>query len=257
MFEGGKRISYGARALNEGGWQSLPKLTFAGGSLIGCDAGTLNTPKIKGTHTAMKSGMIAAEEVFNELVMGRKHTALEDFQEKFRASWAGVELKKARNVRPSFKYGLKIGMLYSGVDQILFRGNVPWTLNHSEPDHLSLMKKSECKPINYPKPDGKLTFDKLTNVSFSSTYHEENQPCHLKLTDASIPISNNFEHYDSPEQRYCPAGVYEILNENNQPKLQINSQNCIHCKTCDIKDPKQNINWVSPEGGGGPNYTNM
>ena len=148
-------------------------------------------------------------------------------------------------------------MLYSGVDQILFRGNAPWTLNHSEPDHLSLMKKSECKPINYPKPDGKLTFDKLTNVSFSSTYHEENQPCHLKLTDASIPISNNFEHYDSPEQRYCPAGVYEILNENNQPKLQINSQNCIHCKTCDIKDPKQNINWVSPEGGGGPNYTNM
>ena len=257
MFEGGRRISYGARALNEGGWQSLPKLTFAGGSLIGCDAGTLNTPKIKGTHTAMKSGMIAAEEVFNELVMGRKHTALEDFQEKFKASWAGVELKKARNVRPSFKYGLKIGMLYSGVDQILFRGNVPWTLNHSEPDHLSLMKKSECKPINYPKPDGKLTFDKLTNVSFSSTYHEENQPCHLKLTDASIPISNNFEHYDSPEQRYCPAGVYEILNENNQPKLQINSQNCIHCKTCDIKDPKQNINWVSPEGGGGPNYTNM
>ncbi len=257
LFEGGRRISYGARALNEGGWQSLPKLTFAGGSLIGCDAGTLNTPKIKGTHTAMKSGMIAAEEVFNELSSGKKLTPLENFQEKFNSSWAGVELKKARNVRPSFKYGLKLGMLYSGVDQILFRGNAPWTLNHPEPDHLSLMKKSECKPIDYPKPDGILTFDKLTNVSFSSTYHEENQPCHLKLTDASIPISNNFKHYDSPEQRYCPAGVYEILNENNQPKLQINSQNCIHCKTCDIKDPKQNINWVSPEGGGGPNYTNM
>ena len=257
LFDGGRRVSYGARALNEGGWQSLPKLTFAGGSLIGCDAGTLNTPKIKGTHTAMKSGMIAAEEVFNELSLGKKNTTLENFQEKFNKSWAGVELKKARNVRPSFKYGLKLGMLYSGVDQILFRGNAPWTLDHSEPDHLSLMKKSECKPIDYPKPDGKLTFDKLTNVSFSSTYHEENQPCHLKLTDANIPISNNFEHYDSPEQRYCPAGVYEILNDNNQPKLQINSQNCIHCKTCDIKDPKQNINWVSPEGGGGPNYTNM
>ena len=257
LFEGGRRISYGARALNEGGWQSLPKLSFPGGALIGCDAGTLNTPKIKGTHTAMKSGMIAADEVFSELEKGNSNTYLSDFQNKFLQSWAGIELKKARNVRPAFKYGLGTGMLYTGIDQILLRGKAPWTLNHSEPDHLSLKKKTECEPIDYPKPDGRLTFDKLTNVSFSSTYHEENQPCHLKLTDDNIPISNNFELYDSPEQRYCPAGVYEVLKENDKPKLQINSQNCIHCKTCDIKDPKQNINWVSPEGGGGPNYTNM
>ena len=230
---------------------------FPGGALIGCDAGTLNTPKIKGTHTAMKSGMIAADEVFSELEKGNSNTYLSDFQNKFLKSWAGIELKKARNVRPAFKYGLGTGMLYTGIDQILLRGKAPWTLNHSEPDHLSLKKKTECEPIDYPKPDGRLTFDKLTNVSFSSTYHEENQPCHLKLTDDNIPISNNFELYDSPEQRYCPAGVYEVLKENDKPKLQINSQNCIHCKTCDIKDPKQNINWVSPEGGGGPNYTNM
>lgn len=257
LFEDGRRISYGARALNEGGWQSLPELTFPGGALIGCDAGTLNTPKIKGTHTAMKSGMIAAEEVFLELDKGNTNTNLSNFQTKFIESWAGAELKKARNVRPSFKYGLGAGMIYTGIDQILFRGKAPWTLSHSEPDHLSLKEKVDCEPIKYPKPDGKLTFDKLTNVSFSSTYHEENQPCHLKLSDDSIPISNNFELYDSPEQRYCPAGVYEVLKENDKPRLQINAQNCIHCKTCDIKDPKQNITWVSPEGGGGPNYTNM
>lgn len=257
LFENGRRVSYGARALNEGGWQSLPELTFPGGALIGCDAGTLNTPKIKGTHTAMKSGMIAAEEVFLELEKGNANTHLGNFKNKFLQSWAGVELKKARNVRPSFKYGLSIGMMYTGIDQILFRGKAPWTLSHAEPDHLSLKNKKDCKPIEYPKPDGKLTFDKLTNVSFSSTYHEENQPCHLKLTDDNIPISNNLELYDSPEQRYCPAGVYEVLTENEKPRLQINSQNCIHCKTCDIKDPKQNITWVSPEGGGGPNYTNM
>ena len=257
LFEGGRRISYGARALNEGGWQSLPELAFPGGALIGCDAGTLNTPKIKGTHTAMKSGMIAAEKVFFELEKSNSNTTLNDFKKTFLESWAGVELRKARNVRPSFKYGLAPGMLYTGIDQILLRGKAPWTLNHSEPDHLSLENKKDCEPIEYPKPDGVLTFDKLTNVSFSSTYHEENQPCHLKLTDDNIPISNNFELYDSPEQRYCPAGVYEVLTENDKPKLQINSQNCIHCKTCDIKDPKQNITWVSPEGGGGPNYTNM
>ncbi len=257
LFEDGRRISYGARALNEGGWQSLPELTFPGGALIGCDAGTLNTPKIKGTHTAMKSGMIAAEEVFLELDKGNTNTNLSNFQTKFIESWAGAELKKARNVRPSFKYGLGAGMIYTGIDQILFRGKAPWTLSHSEPDHLSLKEKVDCEPIKYPKPDGKLTFDKLINVSFSSTYHEENQPCHLKLSDDSIPISNNFELYDSPEQRYCPAGVYEVLKENDKPRLQINAQNCIHCKTCDIKDPKQNITWVSPEGGGGPNYTNM
>jgi electron-transferring-flavoprotein dehydrogenase len=257
IFNEGRRISYGARALNEGGWQSLPKLSFPGGALVGCDAGTLNTPKIKGTHTAMKSGIIASSEVFNELNHGNKNTELINYQKKFVNSWAGMELKKARNVRPSFKYGMKIGMVLTGIDQILFKGQAPWTLKHGEPDHLSLKEKKHFKPIQYPKPDGKITFDKLTNVSFSSTYHEENQPCHLKIIDEKIPISNNYKLYDSPEQRYCPAGVYEILSTNGQPSLQINSQNCIHCKTCDIKDPLQNINWVSPEGGGGPNYTNM
>ena len=257
IFQGGRRISYGARALNEGGWQSLPKLSFPGGALIGCEAGTLNTPKIKGSHTAMKSGMIGAEEVFKELSNGKENTELINFQDEFKKSWAGAELKKARNFRPSFKFGLKIGMLLSGFDQIILRGKAPWTLSHSSPDHLSLKKKNQSKKIDYPKPDGIITFDKLTNVSFSSTYHEENQPCHLKLSNHEIPIKNNYEFYDSPEQRYCPAGVYEIVKNGESPQLQINSQNCIHCKTCDIKDPLQNINWISPEGGGGPNYTNM
>ncbi len=258
IFDGGRRISYGARALNEGGIQSLPKLSFPGGAVIGCDAGTLNTPKIKGTHTAMKSGMIASELVFEELESNRENTEISNFCQAFRKSWAGEELIKARNVRPSFKYGLKIGMFLSGIDQIILRGKAPWTLKHAEEDHLSLRKKSESKKIIYPKADGILTFDRLTNVSYSSTYHEENQPCHLKLSDNKIPISNNFTLFDSPEQRYCPAGVYEILNDSNGlPNLQINSQNCIHCKTCDIKDPLQNINWITPEGGGGPNYTNM
>ena len=257
IFEGGRRISYGARALNEGGFQSLPKLSFPGGAIIGCEAGTLNTPKIKGTHTAMKSGMIASELVFNELKSSKENTEIESFCDDFRNSWAGIELKKARNVRPSFKYGLKIGSILSGIDQIIFRGNAPWTFNHYEEDHLSLREKSKSKKIEYPKPDGVITFDRLTNVSYTSTYHEENQPCHLKLTDNQIPISKNFEFFDSPEQRYCPAGVYEILHNNGSPSLQINSQNCIHCKSCDIKDPTQNINWITPEGGGGPNYTNM
>jgi len=257
LFEGGRRISYGARAINEGGWQSLPNLSFPGGALIGCDAGTLNTPKIKGTHTAMKSGIIASEEVFEELNQGKQNNQISNFEKTFKKSWAGIELKKARNVRPSFKFGLYWGMLLTGIDQILFRGKAPWTLNHSEPDHLSLKEKTKSKKIKYPKPDGILTFDRLTNVSFSSTYHEENQPCHLRIIDDNIPISNNYELFDSPEQRYCPAGVYEILNDDDKPKLHINAQNCIHCKTCDIKDPRQNINWVSPEGGGGPNYTNM
>ena len=257
IFEGGRRISYGARALNEGGIQSLPKLSFPGGALIGCEAGTLNTPKIKGTHTAMKCGMIGAELVYNELSSGKANSEISLFSKTFLNSWAGKELTEARNVRPSFKYGLKIGMIMSGIDQILLRGKAPWTLKHSEADHLSLKKKSEVKKIEYPKPDGVVTFDRLTNVSFSSTYHEENQPCHLQLNNENLPISNNFELFDSPEQRYCPAGVYEILNENGTPKLNINAQNCIHCKTCDIKDPRQNINWITPEGGGGPNYTNM
>ncbi|MEE2694925.1 MAG: electron transfer flavoprotein-ubiquinone oxidoreductase [Pseudomonadota bacterium] len=257
IFEGGRRISYGARALNEGGFQSLPKLSFRGGALIGCDAGTLNTPKIKGTHTAMKSGIIASDLVFNELSLNKENTEITEFQNIFLESWAGQELKDARNVRPSFKYGLKIGMILSGIDQIILRGKAPWTLDHSKADHLSLKKKLDSKEIVYPKADGVVTFDRLTNLSFSSTYHEENQPCHLKIIDEELPIENNFEFFDSPEQRYCPAGVYEIIDKEGTPKLHINSQNCIHCKTCDIKDPKQNINWITPEGGGGPNYTNM
>jgi len=257
IFKNGKRISYGARALNEGGWQSLPDLVFDGGCLIGCEAGTLNTPKIKGTHTAMKSGMVAAEETFKALLDGRKNDKLDTYQKIFRSSWAGKELHDARNVRPAFKWGLKIGMLLSGIDQNIFRGKAPWTLSHHIEDHKSLLDISKAEKIDYPKPDGILTFDKLTNVSFTSTYHEENQPGHLKIINDDIPISYNNKYFDSPEQRYCPAGVYEIIKDSENLKLQINAQNCIHCKTCDIKDPSQNITWVVPEGGGGPNYTNM
>ena len=255
-FKNGRRIMYGARALNEGGLQSLPHTCFPGGVLIGCDAGTLNTPKIKGTHTAMKSGMVAANGVFDMLSSDETQDT-DKLHDNLITSWAGRELKKARNVRPSFKFGLTVGMILTGIDQIIFRGNAPWTIKHSEPDHESLNNKDLSKKIEYPKPDGVLTFDRLTSVSFSSTYHEENQPSHLKIINQKFPIENNYNLFDSPEQRYCPAGVYEILTENNQPRLQINSQNCIHCKTCDIKDPKQNIMWVTPEGGGGPNYTNM
>ena len=257
LLDEGRRVSYGARALNEGGWQSLPKLSFAGGSLIGCDAGTLNTPKIKGTHTAMKSGIVASENVFRKLEQNLEGVELESFQSEFNNSWAGKELKAARNVRPSFKYGLKLGTILTGIDQIFLRGKAPWTLKHGEPDHCSLQEKNKAKKIDYPKPDGKISFDRLTNVSFSSTYHEENQPVHLKISDEKIPIDKNLALYDSPEQRYCPAGVYEIVNDEGLNRLQINAQNCIHCKTCDIKDPSQNINWITPEGGGGPNYTGM
>ena len=257
LLDEGRRVSYGARALNEGGWQSLPKLSFPGGSLIGCDAGTLNTPKIKGTHTAMKSGIVASENVFRKLEQNLEGVELENFQSEFNNSWAGKELKAARNVRPSFKYGLKLGTILTGIDQIFLRGKAPWTFKHGKPDHLSLQEKTKAKKIEYPKPDGKISFDRLTNVSFSSTYHEENQPVHLKISDEKIPIDKNLALYDSPEQRYCPAGVYEIVNDKGQNRLQINAQNCIHCKTCDIKDPSQNINWITPEGGGGPNYTGM
>ena len=257
IFKNGRRISYGARALNEGGWQSLPDLVFPGGALIGCEAGTLNTPKIKGTHTAMKSGMIAAESAFDALTKGRKHDKLDAYQSVFKESWAGQELYNARNVRPSFRWGLKVGMILTGIDQTLFRGRAPWTFSHHTEDHKTLTDKSKVEKIEYPKPDGVLTFDRLTNVSFTATNHEENQPCHLKILNENIPISYNNKFFDSPEQRYCPAGVYELVGENENLKLQINAQNCIHCKTCDIKDPSQNINWVVPEGGGGPNYTNM
>ena len=257
LLEGGRRVSYGARALNEGGYQCLPKLHFPGGVLTGCDAGTLNMPKIKGTHTAMKSGMLAAESAFNAIKDGRANDDLKEYGEKFIKSWAKKELFNARNVRPSFKWGLILGTLYTGLDQILFRGKAPWTIKLHEADYTKLKKANDCVPIIYPKPDGKITFDKLTNVSFSGTNHEEDQPCHLIIKDPNLPVNLNLSDYDGPEVRYCPAGVYEYVIEGKITRLQINAQNCIHCKTCDIKDPSQNIEWITPEGGGGPNYPNM
>jgi electron-transferring-flavoprotein dehydrogenase len=258
-FEGGKRVAYGARAMNAGGVQSLPKMSFPGGVLVGCEAGTLNMPKIKGTHTAMKSGMLAAEAAFAALGAGRQRDALAEYEAAFKASWAYEELWRARNVKPSFKWGLYGGTLYAGIDQILFRGRAPWTLKHPYADHQTLRPAAESKRIEYPKPDGKITFDRLSSVFISNTNHEENQPAHLTLKDASVPIDYNLKLFDAPEQRYCPAGVYEIVRdgEGGAPRLQINAQNCVHCKTCDIKDPSQNIVWVTPEGGGGPNYPNM
>ena len=258
-FEGGRRIAYGARALNEGGIQSLPKMTFPGGLLIGCDAGTINMPKIKGTHTAMKAGMLAAETAYAALAAGSDEKELTGYTAAFDASWVKQELVEARNVRPSFKWGLWLGTLYTGIDQVLLRGRAPWTLKLGHKDNESLRKAKESKPIDYPKPDGVVTFDKLTNLSFSATNHEEDQPVHLTLRDPSVPVDINLAEYDAPEQRYCPAGVYEIVRDDDgsNPRLQINAQNCVHCKTCDIKDPTQNIVWVVPEGGGGPNYPNM
>ena len=257
VFEGARRIAYGARALNEGGLQSLPKLTFPGGVLVGCEAGTLNTPKIKGSHTAMKSGMLAAEAVFEALGADRSSDEVTTYSERFEASWVYEELHQARNVRPAFRWGLWGGTLYTGIDQVLFRGKAPWTLKHGHVDHERLKKASECTPIDYPKPDGEVSFDKLSSVYLSATNHEENQPIHLTLSDDSVPVAVNLTEYDGPEARFCPAGVYEYVMENGAERLQINAQNCVHCKTCDIKDPPQNINWVVPEGGGGPNYPNM
>ena len=258
-FEGGRRIAYGARAINEGGFQSLPKLTFPGGALIGCEAGTVNMPKIKGSHTAMKGGMLAAEAAFDALMGGDGPTELTAYAEAFESSWVYNELKQARNVRPAFKWGLWAATFYTGIDQVLLRGRAPWTLSHGHVDHETLKKAADCKPIEYPKPDGAITFDRLTNLSFSATNHEEDQPIHLTLKDESVPIAHNLVKFDSPEQRYCPAGVYEIVkaDDGSDPRLQINAQNCVHCKTCDIKDPTQNINWVTPQGGEGPNYPNM
>jgi len=258
-FTGGRRIAYGARALNEGGFQCLPKLTFPGGALLGCDAGTLNMPKIKGTHTAMKSGMLAAEAAAAALAADRGSDELIEYATAFENSWVRQELHSARNVRPSFKWGLWGGTLYTGIDQWLFRGKLPWTLKHHGTDHDSLKKASECKPIDYPKPDGVLTFDKLTSVAFSATNHEEEQPCHLRLTDETVPVKVNLADYAGPEARFCPAGVYEYIEspDGEGQVLHINAQNCVHCKTCDIKDPTQNITWVTPQGGEGPNYPNM
>ncbi len=261
-FEGGKRVSYGARALNEGGVQSLPKQVFPGGLLIGCEAGTLNVPKIKGTHTAMKSGVLAAEAAAQALAGagdGETPARLDGFATAFENSWAYRELWQARNFRPSFKYGLMIGTLLSGFDQMVLRGKAPWTLRHGHADHEALENKDKHQPIAYPKPDGEITFDRLSSVYISNTNHEENQPAHLTLKDPSVPIEVNLARYDAPEQRYCPAQVYEIVRDDDgsNPRLQINAQNCVHCKTCDIKDPTQNYVWVAPEGGGGPNYPNM
>ncbi len=256
ILEGGKRIGYGARALNEGGLQSLPKLTFPGGLLVGCEAGFLNVPKIKGSHTAMKSGMVAAESMF-EALQGDAAKELNSYPEALKKSWLWEELHKSRNIRPSFRWGLWGAMIYAAIDTFLFRGKAPWTLKHHRSDHESLKHKDSMPKIEYPKPDGVLSFDRNTNISFSNTNHEENQPCHLTLKDDSVPVAFNLKNYDAPEQRYCPAGVYEIVESDGEPKLQINAQNCVHCKTCDIKDPKQNINWVVPQGGEGPIYSGM
>ena len=258
LLSGGRRIAYGARALNEGGYQSLPKLYFPGGALIGCEAGTLNVPKIKGTHTAMKSGMLAAENI--AALLGKNYESdplLKNYEKDFYNSWAGKELKVARNFRPGFKYGLLIGTILGAIDLNIFKGKAPWTLKLSHSDHKATLKSHKCKKIAYEKPDNEITFDRLTNLSFSGTNHAENQPVHLQILDKNVPINYNLKEYNSPEQLYCPAGVYEIISENNEQKLQINAQNCLHCKTCDIKDPSQNINWIAPEGGGGPNYPNM
>ncbi len=253
-FEGGRRISYGARALNEGGFQSVPALSFPGGMVIGCAAGFLNVPKIKGTHTAMKSGMVAAEIAFRRLHGDQSA----DYRAALEASWIWDELYRVRNIRPAFRWGLLPGLAYAAFDTYVLRGRAPWTFRQTA-DHLHLKKASECRPIAYPKPDGKVSFDRLSSVFISNTNHEENQPPHLRLKDPETAITVNYALYNSPEQRYCPAGVYEIVKEGGvgAPRLQINAQNCVHCKTCDIKDPTQNINWVVPEGGGGPNYPNM
>ena len=258
VFEGGRRVAYGARALNEGGFQSIPKLTFPGGCLVGCTAGFLNVPKIKGTHTAMKSGMVAAEAIFESLdAMAPGHEPA-SYGDKLQYSWLWTELYKVRNIRPGFSKGLWFGMANAALDTYILRGRAPWTMHHHA-DHITLKKADEAPRIAYPKPDGEISFDRNSSVFMSGTNHEENQPAHLTLKDSSVPIAHNLALYDAPEQRYCPAGVYEIVREDDgsNPRLQINAQNCVHCKTCDIKDPSQNITWVTPEGGGGPNYPNM
>jgi electron-transferring-flavoprotein dehydrogenase len=256
-FEGGRRLSYGARAIAAGGLQSLPKLAFPGGVLVGDDAGFLNASRIKGTHGAIKSGMLAAESAFAALEAGRQHDELASYPEAFKASWLHDELHRARNFKPWMSKGLYTGTLMVGIDQVVFGGKAPWTLTHHHADHETLRPKAQCRPIAYPKPDGVLTFDRLSSVFVSNTNHEEDQPSHLRLNDPAIPTAVNLAVYDGPETRYCPAGVYEFVTESGGARLQINAQNCVHCKTCDIKDPKQNIQWVTPEGGGGPNYPNM
>jgi electron-transferring-flavoprotein dehydrogenase len=254
----GKRISYGARAITAGGLLSLPKTVFPGGALVGCDAGYLNASRIKGSHAAIKTGMMAAEAAYDALQAGRSHDELSAYPEAFENSWLHTELNKARNFKQWFKKGRTVGTLMTGIEQFVLRGHVPWTLRRAAADHTYLKPAAECQPIQYPKPDGKLTFDRLSSVFISNTNHEENQPAHLTLKDASVPVGINLAKFAGPEARYCPAGVYEyVKNEDQSDRLQINAQNCVHCKTCDIKDPTQNIVWVTPEGGGGPNYSGM
>ena len=253
-----KRLGYGARAITAGGLMSLPKTIFPGGALVGCDAGYLNVSRIKGSHAAIKTGMLAAEAAFDAIVAGRQHDELTAYPEAFDKSWLHEELHKARNFKTWFKKGLFTATLMSGIEQFVLRGHIPWTLHRDKPDHAYLKPAADCKPIAYPKPDGKLTFDRLSSVFISNTNHEENQPAHLTLKDNSVPVNINLAKYGGPESRYCPAGVYEFVkNADNTDRLQINAQNCVHCKTCDIKDPTQNIVWVTPEGGGGPNYVGM
>ena len=256
-----KRLSYGARAINASGINSLPKTVFPGGALIGCDAGFLNVSRIKGSHAAIKTGMLAAEAAYDALVAGRAHDELSAYPDAFEQSWLHTELNKDRNFKNWFKHGLTVGTLMNGFEQFVLRGHIPWTLHREKPDHAYLKPAAECQPIVYPKPDGKLTFDRLSSVFISNTNHEEQQPAHLTLKDASVPVSVNLAKYAGPEARYCPAGVYEFVPDETRggsaQRLQINAQNCVHCKTCDIKDPTQNIVWVTPEGGGGPNYSGM
>jgi electron-transferring-flavoprotein dehydrogenase len=258
FFEGGKRISYGARAITAGGLQSLPKTVFPGGALVGDDAGFLNVSRIKGSHAAIKTGMLAADAAFAALGESRQHDELASFPAAFEQSWLHEELHVARNFKPWMSKGLYLGTIMTGIDQILFKGKAPWTLHHKHADHECLRPAADFKPIVYPKPDGKLTFDRLSSVFISNTNHAEDQPVHLTLKNPNIPVEVNLARYAGPEQRYCPAGVYEFVKtDEGKDRLQINAQNCVHCKTCDIKDPTQNIVWVTPEGGGGPNYPNM
>ena len=253
-----KRLGYGARAINASGINALPKTVFPGGALIGCNAGYLNVGRIKGSHAAIKTGMQAAEAAYDAVVAGRQHDELTAYPEAFEKSWLHTELNKDRNFKNWFKYGLTVATIMNGFEQLILRGNIPWTLRRTKPDYAYLKPAAQCKPIVYPKPDGKLTFDRLSSVFISNTNHEEQQPAHLTLRDASVPVNINLAQYAGPEARYCPAGVYEyVKNADNTDRLQINAQNCVHCKTCDIKDPTQNIVWVTPEGGGGPNYAGM
>ncbi len=261
-FDGGKRLAYGARAINEGGLQSIPKLAFPGGALIGCGAGFVNLPRIKGSHNAMKTGMLAAEAAFGALATGRAHDELTSYREAFRKSWVYTDLYKVRNVKPGLKWGMWPGTIHGGLhmwlNELGLGGLVGWTLRHKQADHEALKPAAQMRRIDYPKPDGVLTFDRNSSVYLSSTNHEEDQPVHLQLRDPAIPVQYNLARFDGPESRYCPAGVYEFVDaEGGGRRLQINAQNCVHCKTCDIKDPRQNIHWVTPEGGGGPNYSSM